>query len=99
MNKSDQISSPIFIVGPSRSGTTWLKCMMAVHNELYTIPETKFYQYVLKPKKKLKNKDFYPITYFPNPEKISPEQLKTSLNHLVKLKLIDQSNSVSQGKV
>jgi len=33
MMQSTAISNPIFVVGPSRSGTTWLKCMLAVHEE------------------------------------------------------------------
>lgn len=92
MEEKDQLSAPIFIIGPSRSGTTWLKCMLAVNEDLFTVPETKFYQYVLMPSKKLSNKNLYPTKYTSNPKLITLAQLEVSLHHLENLKIINHDH-------
>tara|TARA_Y100000768_G_C23923653_1_gene656320 strand:- start:29 stop:919 length:891 start_codon:yes stop_codon:yes gene_type:complete len=92
MEQDNQLSEPIFIIGPSRSGTTWLKCMLAVNDNLFTVPETKFYQYVLSSSKNPSNKDLYPTQYTLNPKYITPSQLEVSLHHLKKLSFIDDDH-------
>jgi len=88
---------PLFIVGSSRAGTTWLQSILSAHPSLFTIPETKFFQNMLESKRKLTFDEYYPQKRKKFPEKINPEQLKISLGHLDDIgfiKLSDGTRSI-----
>jgi hypothetical protein len=40
-------TSPVFIVGAPRSGTTLLQLMLASHSNFYSLPETHFFTYIV----------------------------------------------------
>lgn len=49
---------PLFLVGCPRSGTTYLQSLLAAHPEIISLPETKFFHYLLpdnEPKRKFFN--------------------------------------------
>jgi len=52
MKTSDQkeyLQSPVFIIGPPRSGTTLVQLLISAHEVFYSAPETHFFSYVLSP--------------------------------------------------
>lgn len=85
---------PVFIVGSSRAGTTWLQSILSAHPSLFTIPETKFFQYVLESKRKLTFEESYPQKRKNIPERISPRQLEISLDHLNDIGFIKLSGGI-----
>ncbi len=87
-------SGKIFVVGPSRSGTTWMQCMLAVQPDFYTLPETKFYQYVLSEHTDLLKNEMYPRRHRELPLEISEKQLEISLTHLYSLKFLDSNDEI-----
>lgn len=41
------VKQRIFLVGCGRSGTTLLQCLIAAHSDIFSIPESKFFQYLI----------------------------------------------------
>lgn len=79
---------PIFIVGSIRSGTTWLQSLMTLSPELFSCPETKFFQNVLDPHRILSHYDRYPQRAKPPVRRIDADALELSFAHMEELGLI-----------
>ncbi|GAB4534277.1 MAG: hypothetical protein Tsb0014_20380 [Pleurocapsa sp.] len=47
--KQNSIKERIFLVGCPRSGTTFLQSMVATHSQIYSFPESKFFQHLINP--------------------------------------------------
>jgi hypothetical protein len=88
------LKSPIFVVGPSRSGTTWVKCLLASHDEFFTIPEIKLYQNVLNPKKKIGYQDSYPTEHTEVSKKIDLKLLDLAIKRLIELNILTHSDKL-----
>jgi len=87
-------AKPIFIVGGSRAGTTWLQSILSLHPLLFSAPETKLFQHVLDPNKRLTFTELYPQKKKVIPSKITPKQLEISFKHLDYIGFIKLSKEV-----
>ncbi|GEM_PF-3818609 len=90
-NTLHKTDGPVFIVGASRSGTTWLQSLILLDPGISSLPETKFFQWVLDPKRALSQYDKYPQKAKPIPERIGPKALEVSFGHLDEIGLVTVS--------
>lgn len=73
---------PVFVVGASRAGTTWLQTLLTLHPRLFSRAETKLFQHALDPRPRLTFDEMYPDARKPVPAYVTPEHLRTVLAHL-----------------
>lgn len=73
---------PVFIVGSSRSGTTWIQSLLCISDGFFSCPETKFFQQTLDPHGVLSHYQAYPIKTKPIPPEIGPGLLERTFEHM-----------------
>jgi len=87
---------PIFVVGSTRSGTTWLQSLLAAHPDLFSLPETKLFQNVLEKHRVLTNREGFPHKHKKIPRLISRDHLLIALERLEKIGYIRLSELVQE---
>ena len=87
---------PVFVVGASRAGTTWLQSLLSLHPALFSPPETKLFQCVLDRHRLLTFRELYPQRRKPIPRLLRPTDLETAFRHLDEIGLIEVGADVRE---